>query len=126
MRNRARPRKRCRISLGPGREGGWESWPSSSCWWGPLFSSTPLRSCRPFRCPRAWAGEAQEGAEERVKSRGEGGATLSEHEPVRVPEEVLEGLGAVRRSTPVHVCSIIPTVRFLANERGRSALAVWV
>jgi hypothetical protein len=46
-------------------------------------------------------------------------------EPVRVPEEVLEGLEAVRRYASRDVLDI-PTVRFLANERGCGALAVWV
>ena len=46
-------------------------------------------------------------------------------EPVQVPEEVLQGLEAVRRYAGTDVLDI-PTVRYLAQERGRSALAVWV
>jgi hypothetical protein len=46
-------------------------------------------------------------------------------EPVRVPEEVLEGLEAVRRYAGTDVLDIA-RVRYLAQERGRSALAVWV
>ncbi len=46
-------------------------------------------------------------------------------EPVQVPEEVLEGLEAVRRYAGTHVLDIA-SVRYLAQERGRGALAVWV
>ncbi len=46
-------------------------------------------------------------------------------EPVQVPEEVLEGLEAVRRYAGTGVLDIA-TVRYLAQERGRGALAVWV
>lgn len=46
-------------------------------------------------------------------------------EPVRVPEAVLEGLEAVRRHAGTDVLDIA-TVRYLAQERGRGALAVWV
>jgi hypothetical protein len=49
---------------------------------------------------------------------------INEGKPVRVPEEVLEGLEAVRRYAGTDVLGI-PTVRYLAQERGRSALAVW-
>jgi hypothetical protein len=44
---------------------------------------------------------------------------------VQVPEEVLQGLEAVRRYAGTDVLDI-PTVRYLAQERGRSALAGWV
>jgi hypothetical protein len=50
---------------------------------------------------------------------------MSEGEPVQVPEEVLEGLEAVRRYAGIHVLDIA-TVRYLAQERGRRALAVWI
>ena len=50
---------------------------------------------------------------------------MNEGEPVWVPEEVLEGLEAVRRYAGRDVLDI-PTVRYLAQERGRGALAVWV
>jgi hypothetical protein len=46
-------------------------------------------------------------------------------EPVQVPEEVLEGLEAVRRYSGTHVLDIA-SVRYLAQERGQGALAVWV
>jgi hypothetical protein len=50
---------------------------------------------------------------------------MSEREPVRVPKEVLEGLEAVRRHAGTEVLDIA-SVRYLAQERGRGALAVWV
>ena len=50
---------------------------------------------------------------------------VNEGEPVRVPEDMLEGLEAVRRYAGTDVLDI-PTVRYLAQERGRSVLAVWV
>jgi hypothetical protein len=50
---------------------------------------------------------------------------INEGKPVRVPEEVLEGLEAVRRYAGTDVLDIA-RVRYLAQERGRSALAVWV
>jgi 8-oxo-dGTP diphosphatase len=50
---------------------------------------------------------------------------MSEREPVPVPEEVLEGLEAVRRYAGTDVLDIA-TIRYLAQERGRGALAVWV
>ncbi len=50
---------------------------------------------------------------------------MNEGKPVRVPEEVLEGLEAVRRYAGTDVLDIA-WVRYLAQERGRSALAVWV
>ncbi len=55
----------------------------------------------------------------------EGVGRVSEREPVWVPEEVLEGLEAVRRYAGEDVLDIA-TVRYLAQERGRGALAVWV
>ena len=50
---------------------------------------------------------------------------MNPREPVQVPEEVLQGLEAVRRYAGTDVLDI-PTVRYLAQERGRGALAVWV
>ncbi len=50
---------------------------------------------------------------------------MSEREPVRVPEEVLEELAAVRRYAGIDVLDIA-TIRYLAQERGRRALAVWI
>jgi hypothetical protein len=50
---------------------------------------------------------------------------VSEGEPVRVPADVLEGLEAVRRYAGTDVLDVA-TVRFLANERGRPTLAVWI
>ncbi len=50
---------------------------------------------------------------------------MSEREPVRVPEEVLEGLEAVQRYAGTDVLDIA-TIRYLAQERGRGALAVGV
>ena len=50
---------------------------------------------------------------------------MSEREPVWVPEEVLEGLEAVHRYAGEDVLDIA-TVRYLAQERGRGALVVWV
>ena len=55
----------------------------------------------------------------------EGVRRVSEREPVRAPEEVLEGLEAVRRHAGTDALDIA-TVRYLAQERGRGALAVWV
>ena len=50
---------------------------------------------------------------------------MSEGEPVRVPEEVLQALEAVRRYADSDVLDIA-TVRYLSQERGRGALAVWI
>jgi hypothetical protein len=50
---------------------------------------------------------------------------MNAREPVRIPEEVLEGLEAVRRYAGTDVLDIA-RVRYLAQERGQSALAVWV
>ncbi len=50
---------------------------------------------------------------------------MNEGKPVRVPEEVLEGLETVRRYAGTDVLDIA-RVRYLAQERGRSVLAVWV
>jgi hypothetical protein len=50
---------------------------------------------------------------------------MSEREPVRVSEEVLEGLEALRRYTGTDTLDIA-TVRYLAHERGRGALVAWI
>lgn len=50
---------------------------------------------------------------------------MSEGGPVRVPRDVLEGLEAVRRHAGSDLLDVA-TVRYLANERGQRALAVWV
>ena len=50
---------------------------------------------------------------------------MSGRGPVRIPKEVLEGLEAVRSHAGSDVLDVA-TVRYLANERGRGALAVWV
>ncbi len=50
---------------------------------------------------------------------------MREGGPVRVPQDVLEGLEAVRRHVGTELLDV-STVRYFANERGRRALAVWV
>jgi hypothetical protein len=50
---------------------------------------------------------------------------VNEGEPARAPAEVLEGLEAVRRYAGTDVLDI-PRLRYLTQERGRGALAVWV
>ena len=50
---------------------------------------------------------------------------MNEGEPVRVPKDVLEGLEAVRRYARTDVLDIA-SVRYLAQERGRGALVVWI
>jgi hypothetical protein len=46
-------------------------------------------------------------------------------EPVRVSEEVLEGLEAIRRHARTDMLDI-PTARYVAQERGQGALVVWL
>ncbi len=46
-------------------------------------------------------------------------------EPVRVPEEVLEGLEAIHRHAGTDILGI-PLARYLAQERGWDALVVWL
>jgi hypothetical protein len=61
-----------------------------------------------------------------LRGPGGGGCSgVSEREPVRVPEEVLEELAAVRRYAGIDVLDIA-TIRYVAQERGRRALAVWI
>ena len=50
---------------------------------------------------------------------------VSEQEPVRIPREVLEELESVRRYTRTEVLNI-PTIRYVAMERGKPALVVWL
>jgi len=50
---------------------------------------------------------------------------MGEQEPVRVPKDVLEELESVRRYTRAEVLDI-PTLRYVASERGNSALVVWI
>ena len=50
---------------------------------------------------------------------------MSKGEPVRIPAEVLEGLEAVRRHAGTDVLDVA-TVRYLAIERGKRTLAVWI
>jgi len=50
---------------------------------------------------------------------------MSEQEPVRIPREVLEELESVSRYTRAEVLDI-PTVRYVAMERGKPALVVWL
>ena len=50
---------------------------------------------------------------------------MSVRGPVLIPKDVLEGLEAVRRYATSDVLDVA-TVRYLANERGRGALAIWI
>jgi hypothetical protein len=50
---------------------------------------------------------------------------VSEHDPVRIPANVLEGLEAVRRHTGARLLDVA-TIRYFANERGQRALVVWI
>ena len=50
---------------------------------------------------------------------------MSEGEPVRIPAEVLEGLEAVHRHAGTDMLDAA-TLRYLAIERGKGALAVWI
>jgi hypothetical protein len=53
------------------------------------------------------------------------GRQVSEKEPVRIPRVVLEDLESVRRYTRAEVLDI-PTIRHVAMERGKPALALWI
>ncbi len=46
-------------------------------------------------------------------------------QPVRIPKDALEGLEAIRRHARTDVLDI-PTARYLAEERGQPALALWI
>ncbi|MDP8951065.1 MAG: DUF5049 domain-containing protein [Actinomycetota bacterium] len=50
---------------------------------------------------------------------------MTERGPVRIPKEVLEDLEAVRLYTRAGVLDI-PTLRYVAMERGKPALVVWI
>jgi len=50
---------------------------------------------------------------------------MTEQGPVRIPKDVLEELEAVRRYTRTDMLDI-PTLRFVAMDTGKPALAVWV
>jgi hypothetical protein len=50
---------------------------------------------------------------------------MSKGGPVRVPQDVLEGLEALRRHFGTDLLDVA-TVRYFAIERGQRALAVWV
>lgn len=50
---------------------------------------------------------------------------MTEQGPVRIPKDVLEELEAVRRYTRTDMLDI-PTLRLVAMDTGRPALAVWV
>jgi hypothetical protein len=55
----------------------------------------------------------------------EGVRGMSEHDPVRIPKEVLEELESVRRYTRAKVLDI-PTLRYVAMETEKPALVLWV
>jgi hypothetical protein len=50
---------------------------------------------------------------------------VKEQEPVRIPKNVLNELEAVRRYTRTEMLDI-PTLRYVASEREKSALVVWI
>jgi hypothetical protein len=50
---------------------------------------------------------------------------MTEQGPVRIPKDVLEELEAVRRYTHMDMLDI-PTLRYMAMETGKPALAVWI
>jgi hypothetical protein len=50
---------------------------------------------------------------------------MSEQQPVRIPKHVLEELESVRRYTRANVLDI-PTVRHVAMETAKPALALWI
>jgi hypothetical protein len=50
---------------------------------------------------------------------------MSEQDSVRIPREVLEELESVSRYTRAEVLDI-PSVRYVAMERGKTALVVWI
>jgi hypothetical protein len=50
---------------------------------------------------------------------------MSKREPVRIPTEVLEELEAVRRHAGTDILDAA-TIRYLAIERGKRTLAVWI
>ena len=50
---------------------------------------------------------------------------MTEQGPVRIPKDVLEELEAVRQYTRAGVLDI-PTLRYVAMEREKPALVVWI
>jgi hypothetical protein len=50
---------------------------------------------------------------------------VSEQEPTRIPENVLEELESVRRYTRIEVLDI-PTLRLVAMETEKPELVVWI
>jgi Domain of unknown function (DUF5049) len=50
---------------------------------------------------------------------------MIKREPVQIPAEVLEDLEAVRRHAGTNMLDAA-TVRYLAIERGKRTLAVWI
>jgi hypothetical protein len=50
---------------------------------------------------------------------------MAEQGPVPVPQEILEGLEALRRHTHTDMLDIA-TARYLAMERGQAAVVVWI
>ena len=50
---------------------------------------------------------------------------MKEQGPVRIPKDVLDELEAVRRYTRTEMLDL-PTLRYVASERGKPALVVWI
>ena len=50
---------------------------------------------------------------------------MAEHEPVRVPKEVLDELESVRRYVRTDALDLA-TLRYVAMETGKPALVVWI
>jgi uncharacterized protein DUF5049 len=50
---------------------------------------------------------------------------MSDQEPVRIPQKVLEELESVRRYTRANVLDI-PTIRHVAMETEKPALVLWI
>ncbi len=55
----------------------------------------------------------------------QGARRVNEEGPVRIPKDVLEELEAVRLYTRSEVLDI-PTLRYVAMEREKPALVVWI
>ena len=50
---------------------------------------------------------------------------MSEHEPLRIPKNVLQELESVRRYTRIELLDI-PTIRHVAMETEKPELVVWI
>jgi len=50
---------------------------------------------------------------------------VKEQGPVRIPKDVLDELEAVRRYTRTEILDI-PTLRYVASEKEKPALVVWI